>query len=314
MRYLAFILLFGLLFMDRALAEPGYREVNLGNRSYNQGDFKAAKGQYEKAAERNPRQALIDYDRGTAYYKDGEYDKAVEYLRRGLLTEDKKAIKNVYFNLGNALYQLGVSREDKDIGAAIKSLEEALPYYEKVLLQDLKDEDARINSEFVKKELERLKKKQQEQKQQQNNKTCPNPKKSDSSEGQKEDSSQKADEKPDQSQGSEQKQSSDQQKNEGQNREDNSQQDQGQEEQQAQQESGGEKKEDSSSNKEGQSEQKAASGQKEQSSSGQGDSGQILSQKEAKMLLDDFDQNEQPKGLMNFIRKAGNDRPVEKDW
>ncbi|MBF0569913.1 MAG: tetratricopeptide repeat protein [Candidatus Omnitrophica bacterium] len=78
------VLLTGLLIISsQAYAAPGYRDVNEGNAAFAKGDFKKAVEQYEKAAEQNPQEPLIDYDLGTAYYKSGDFDKSVDRRQEG---------------------------------------------------------------------------------------------------------------------------------------------------------------------------------------------------------------------------------------
>lgn len=300
-----------------AFAEPGYREVAAGNSAFGKGDFTSAVGSYQKAGEKNPSQAAIDYDLGTAYYKAGEYDKAVESLQKGLLSDDLKVVTKAHFNLGNALYKAGTAREDKDIGGAIKSLESALPHYDKVIAQDPKDTAASANRDFVKKEIDRLKKKQQEQKQQQQQKKDQSS--SSGQSGQEGQSGQQDQKQQDQKQQDQQAQQGSQSQAEQQD------QSQKQDQPQAGQGSGSDQKKDQPENSgkpegsqqapsQGEDQKGSSSPEKDSASSGQAAQGQILSQKEAKTLLDDFDQNEQPKGLLNFIQRQGNERPVEKDW
>ncbi|MBF0569912.1 MAG: hypothetical protein HQL18_03980 [Candidatus Omnitrophica bacterium] len=232
-------------------------------------------------------------------------------------TDDKKAANKVHYNLGNALYKAGTAREDKDIQAAIKSLEEALPHYEKVMAADPKDKDAPVSHDFVKKEIERLKKKMQEQKQ---NKTCPNPQKKDGSDQKKDEgSSGKKDQSSPQDQKGQDSQNDQQNKQDGKNspQKDKAGQDQPQQQEQPADQGGQKNKDGSSPEKDASGKdqgQKAESPSKDNPSSGQAGEGQISSEKEARVLLDDFDQNEQPKGLLNFIREKRDARPVEKDW
>ena len=40
----------------------------------------------------------------------------------------------------------------------------------------------------------------------------------------------------------------------------------------------------------------------------------MMTPKEAQMLLDDYQRNDEPKGMLYFKPEAGKDKPVEKDW
>ncbi len=145
---------------------------------------------YAKAAEQfeNP-----DW-KAAAYYKAGDYNKALESLKNSQSPSSP-------YNYGNALAQSG-------------QLEEAIKAYQKVLDFNPEDADALHNKEVVEKELEKQKKQQKDGKQQSKGDSQQNKddKPSDKSEGQK-----KSEEKPEQKQ--EQK-ASEQQNAEGQDKDD----------------------------------------------------------------------------------------------
>nr|2AVP_A Chain A, synthetic consensus TPR protein [Methanothrix harundinacea 6Ac] len=57
---------------------------NLGNAYYKQGDYDEAIEYYQKALELDPRSAEAWYNLGNAYYKQGDYDEAIEYYQKAL--------------------------------------------------------------------------------------------------------------------------------------------------------------------------------------------------------------------------------------
>jgi Ca-activated chloride channel family protein len=167
----AFAIMAFVLFSAPAFAAPGAKEVRAGNDLYRQGKFPQALEQYEKAAQKNPGEARIEYDLGAAAYKAQDYDAAADHFQKSLLTDDDKFRQSVHFNLGDAFYRAGVARENNDIEQGVKRLESSLESFEKARALDVKDKEAIENYEFVKKELERLKQKQQQQDQQQSQRT-----------------------------------------------------------------------------------------------------------------------------------------------
>ena len=164
MRALA-IIFFLVFSVSLSHAAKGAGDVGQGNALYRKGKYQDAIGHYEKAAQKNPSEAKIEYDLGTASYKAGDFDAAVDHFQKGLLTDDEKLKRNVHYDLGDAFYRSGIMREEKDAGEAIKRLQSSLESFDKVLALDAKDKEAAENCEFVKKEIERLKKKRQEQQQ-----------------------------------------------------------------------------------------------------------------------------------------------------
>ena len=312
-------IIFLLLFCVPAYADPGAGEVRAGNDLYRKGNFSEAMEHYEKAALKNPSEARIEYDLGAAAYQAKDYDAAVEHFQKSLLTDNDKFRRDVHFNLGDAFYRAGILQEDKELDQAIKRLESSLGSFEKAIALDPKDQPSAENYLFVKKEIERLKQKkeqqQQQKKQQQDQQQKQDQQKQDQQlqdqkQDQKQDEQQKKDQPQDQQKSEEQKkQEQGEQEKRGQEKKDQEKKDQAQKDQ-----------EQKDQEKRKQQEQKdqpkpdSAGNDQNNSASGQMAEGQISSQKDANDMVDNFERNELPKGLLNFIHKQAEARPVDKDW
>ena len=331
----AFIVL--ALFCAPAFADPGAGEVHAGNAFYRKGEFQHAIQHYEKAAEKNPADARIEYNIGAAAYEAKDYDAAIDHFQKSLLTDDNKFRRDVYFDLGDAFYRVGINREDKDIDQSIKRLESSLSNFEKARKLDPKDKQAVENYEFVKKILDQYKQKKQQQDQQKQQQKQDQQKQDQQKQDQQKQDQQKQDQqKQDQQKQDQQKQDQqkqDQQKQDQQKPEDQKSQDQKDQEKkdqekkdqekQDQQKQDQQKQDQEKKDQEKQDQQKKDQEQKDQQNkpndqnnpaSGQTAEGQISSQKDANNMVDNFERNEMPKGLLNFIHKTGEARPVEKDW
>ena len=294
-------------------AAAGAGDVSRGNALFKEGRFKKAVESYETAEQKNPTAAAIDYDLGAAYYKDGAFDKAVEHFQKSLLADDDHLRRDAHFNLSNALYKSGIAHENDDISAAISGLEQAVGNYEKALSLDSKDVDAASNRDFVKKELERLKKKQQDMKQQQQDQQQQNQQQENKDQKNTPQDQQQSGEKNKQDQRNSVQNQGQGQKNEvPENKNEQEQKPSGGQEGEKGKKSEGEK----AQQEQGQPAKEESSRKQQQQSStaGQESDGQVLSKDEARAALDDFDQNDQPKGLLNFIREKHDTRPVDKDW
>ncbi|NLE65676.1 MAG: tetratricopeptide repeat protein [Elusimicrobia bacterium] len=301
-----------LAFPSIVCAAPGWREVRQGNRAFTDGDFAAATAFYEKALEKAQEAPVVEYNLGTARQKAGDQDKAVDHLRRALLMDDEKVLPLVRYNLGRALYYKGMARGPEDRDGAIKDLEESLGYFQKVMDEDPKDEDARFNHEVVKRELERLKV------QPPSSSSCPlgkndkdqqgDPQKKDEgsqdqkAEARGESGEQEAGERAEGSKGAQdpREDSSLNDVPEPGEREDSAQEDRPDEDQ-------GEGASESSQGPAGDEE-------KEGASSGQVREGGLLSEKEAQAMLDEFGRQEEPKGLLNLVPRSGKNAGVVRDW
>jgi len=254
-------------------------EVNKANDLYRQGKFDDSVGLYQKALGKDDKSAIIKYNLGTAYYKKGDYLKALEYLQQALDAKSPKIKPQAEYNLGNVLYKSGIQQENSNVDEAIKNLQAALGHYGQTLAQLPNDKDALSNQDFVKKEIERLKqKKQQQQKQSQNQKN--------------------------------QKQQNQDQKNQNQKNQNQKNQNQDQQNQKSQQ---NQPNEQNAENKKNQQEQDQKDAQKTKQENVQ-ESQKEIDRKQAEDLLEEYKDNEEPKKFLNYMPRKIDERPVLKDW
>jgi len=262
-------------------------EVNKANDLYKQGKFDDSLDLYQKALDQDDQSSVVKYDLGTALYKKGEYAKALGYLEQAAQDKNIKVKPKAEYNLGNVLYKSGIQKENTKVDEAIKSLQDALGHYSQTIALDPKDHDAVFNQDFVKKEIERLKQKKQQQ-QKQNQQQQQNQKQ------------QQQDQKNQQGQQGQQKQQQNQQNQQNQ-----------QQNQQKQQES----QQARQKNSQDQKDQQKSRAQKPQNAQAQAEEKQKeLDRKQAEDLLEDYQENEEPKKLLNYMPKKIDDRPVLKDW
>ncbi|HSV44024.1 MAG TPA: tetratricopeptide repeat protein [Candidatus Bathyarchaeia archaeon] len=261
-------------------------DVRQGNRFYEARDYEKAVEKYNQALQKKEESDIINFNAGTGYYRLGDYDQAIHHFQKALLSEQQELRQRAHYNLGNALYRSAEKLGPQNLEATVPLLEKALGQYEEAMKINLKDEDASYNYEFVKKALEKIKEQLQKQQNQ-----CQNPQKKENGEGKTED---------------------------GENQ---------QEGQQERQENG-ERKTENGQQKHENDAQRTEDGQKQQENRGQGtengateergakagqDSEKDLSQREAQIRLRDYEQNQQPKEMLN-LRGQFSHEPVLKDW
>ncbi len=263
-----------ILFMPTKVFASVAGEVNKANGLYKQGQFDDSLKLYQEALDQDEKSSAVKYDLGTAFYKKGDYAKALGYLEQAAQDKNIKIKPKAEYNLGNVLYKSGMQKASTNVDEAIKSLQKALGYYGQSLADAPKDQDALYNQNFVKKQIELLKQKKQEQKQQQQ-------------QNQKQ-----------QKQKNQQNQQS-QQGQQGQQQQHNQQDQQGQQGQQNQQQ---QQRSESQEQKQKNAQEQAEENQKE------------LDHKQAEDLLEEYRENEEPKKLLNYMPKKIDDRPVLKDW
>ncbi len=271
-------------------------EVNKANNLYKEGKFDDSLKMYQDALGRQEQLPVVQYDLGTALYKKGDYDKAFGYLQQAAQDKNLKIRPKAEYNLGNVLFRKGAQQEYTNVDEAIKSMQEAMGHYDKTMAEDPKDQDAQYNEDFVKKEIERLKQKKQNQQQNQQQNKQQN--KQDQQQNQQNQQNQ-------QSQQNQQNQQDQQNQQNQQQAQKNQQNQQNQQDQQQQDQKNQADKQNPSGSKK----------QKEQQAQDQAQQGQKdLDRKQAEDLLEDYQDNEEPKKLLNYRQKKMDERPVLKDW
>jgi len=120
-----------LTFFLAAWIDPLKDEVEKGNQSFQEGNFDNALEHYnnsEKYVSGTDKQAILNFNKGTAEYKRGNLEKGIELFNESLNSGDTEIQKKAYFNMGNSYVEL------KDYDKAFKAYSRALkidPSYEK---------------------------------------------------------------------------------------------------------------------------------------------------------------------------------------
>lgn len=317
------IVLVLLLWAWPAQAATVGQSVNKGNHFYKTGEFTESLRMYEEGLKKDPESDILNFNAGTALYKEGRYDDAVAHLQKAILSDEKSLQQRAHYNLGNALYKSGAAKEKKDIATAVKSLEESLQHYLSALALDKADTDAQYNYDFVKKELERLIKEQQKQ-QQQSDRESPDKKDKQNQQSQQQSGQ---NQNAQQGQGQQQQQSQDQNQQQGQQEQESSeaqeQQSDSQKNSLEKQEQDGQKESHDESSQEEQSKENSSAGASEGTDSpGENKTdaptsavqGRELTEDEARRLLQHYQQTEEPKGLFPVFKQRQGTGPVIKDW
>jgi Ca-activated chloride channel family protein len=126
--------------------------------AYRNDNYSEAYQQFEKTLKDNPNTHAadkIEFDAGAAAYKLGNYNQALEWFSRSLLSKDKSLQEKSHYNIGRTLEERADLAETNE--KALRDLYNAQSHYEEALKLDPNDERARANLEEVKKKIERLK-------------------------------------------------------------------------------------------------------------------------------------------------------------
>src|SRR5256885_5212723 len=128
--------------------------------AYRNDNYTEAYQQFEKTLQEHPNTHAadrIEFDAGTAAYKLGDYNKALEWFSRSLLSKDKSIQEKSHYNIGRTLEERADRAQTNE--KALGELNNAQSHYEEALRLDPDDERAKANLEEVKQKIQRLKQK-----------------------------------------------------------------------------------------------------------------------------------------------------------
>ena len=168
-----FFLIFLILLFYAQPCFPGRKAktgVKKGNLLYNRAEFEEALKEYEQALLDSPDSDIVNFNTGAALYKTENYGAAISHFEKSLVSENQSLEQKAGYNIGNAKFKYGITKEELNLPEAISLLEQSLHHYQRALELDPEDNHAEYNYEFVKKDLERLREKLRQQAQAQKEK------------------------------------------------------------------------------------------------------------------------------------------------
>jgi Ca-activated chloride channel family protein len=114
---------------------------------YETGNYQKAMREYQRLAERNPKDTRLTYNAGVAAYQAQEYEEAAHHFDDALRATDVTLQQRAYYNLGNSLFRLGQQEQELDKRSGM--WESAIKHYDSALKLDPKDAAAKYNSETI---------------------------------------------------------------------------------------------------------------------------------------------------------------------
>lgn len=129
-----------------------YKKLNdRANIAYKKGDLQKAKSLLEEAKQSSHGNPVVDYNLGSVYHQEGDYEQANETYMDAATSADSSLRASTFYNIGNTEFRNG------DYAKAIDA-------YKKSLDVDPSDRDSKYNLELA---LRKLQQQQQQQKQDQ---------------------------------------------------------------------------------------------------------------------------------------------------
>jgi len=134
-------------------------KVKQGDRLYKEEKYEEALEKYEEALKVEPDLVPAQYNRASALYRSGKYDKAFDsFLASFSEGENLLASRSIY-NAGNSKYRRAEAMEASDPQNAMSEYKDTLEFYRKSIELSPEDEDARVNYEYALKKIKELEEK-----------------------------------------------------------------------------------------------------------------------------------------------------------
>jgi Ca-activated chloride channel homolog len=161
------------IFLSLALAStlPGHSahaSTTSAQEAYQKGDYAAAARDYEAAAKNDPTKPVLQFNRGTAAYRAGQFPQAAQAFQESITrapASDPKRLadqQDAYYNLGNTLYRNGQKTEKSSPQDTIKTWTDAVKAYDTALQLRADDADSKYNRDLVKRKIDALQQNQQQ--------------------------------------------------------------------------------------------------------------------------------------------------------
>lgn len=173
------VALSGFVFPRGLRAEDAETAARRGTRFYEEGQYAEAAEAFRRARELARREGdpppAFDYNLGTTYARQGEFDRAVETLKEAAAAPEPEATPTVreraFYNLGVSAARKGEAlrgQGESQLNAEYETLQQALDAFRQSLILEPSDENARHNYALTKRRIDEIEKMMQEQQQQQN--------------------------------------------------------------------------------------------------------------------------------------------------
>lgn len=116
---------------------------------YDRGEYAAAVELYQQLLEAEPTDARLHYNLGNSLYRQRDFAAAIDSYQRALPLADVSLQERIFFNLGNARYQLGAVLLDENPERTTELWDEAVRDYDNALEIAPDAQDTRGNRQWV---------------------------------------------------------------------------------------------------------------------------------------------------------------------
>jgi len=167
-------LLIIVLFCPSVYADSTAALIDKGNKSWLAGDYKDAIKKYNEATIDDPESPYIYFNKGTAFYKKGEFNAAIEAFENAALKSKNPYLESKSrFNLGNCAFREAERQMDSDLNKSLEYCQKSIIHFQDALKLNPSFKEAAENIEIVrlvmKNILDEIKKKEQEAREREQN-------------------------------------------------------------------------------------------------------------------------------------------------
>jgi tetratricopeptide (TPR) repeat protein len=146
-------------------ADQIYSGNKKANQLYKKGEYGEALKMYDDLSVEAPSEPKIKMNKGSAQYQLGDLDKAEEsYNQAAAGLKDKKALADLYYNLGNTQYMQGEQLAGQGKQEAMDKYKAALGNYIKSLDIKANNKDAKWNLQLASAKIKEMQNQQQQNK------------------------------------------------------------------------------------------------------------------------------------------------------
>ena len=151
--YMIFTCLVLFPFASTAHGVSAVGEVREADKLYKNDRFDEALKKYDEAIAVKPDDPVIQYNRGAALYRTGNFTGAFDDFLASFGSENKDVEGKAIYNAGNSKFRLGQTKEKNDPAGALSDYNEAAEHYKKAIELAPSDIDSKYNYEFTLKKI-----------------------------------------------------------------------------------------------------------------------------------------------------------------
>ena len=100
-RICVLLVIFVSLSLDNAFAASTRKIVEQGNDLFESEEYSGSAEKYDEALKKDSESDIVNFNMGSAYYKMGDYPKAMGHFQKALLSEQRGLKEKAHYNTGN---------------------------------------------------------------------------------------------------------------------------------------------------------------------------------------------------------------------